>query len=274
MLPVEPAGSGSLVVNRRAWNSPRGANAQEKRARTPSRALGRRGRRCLERSLHALRADDDGENRHRSFSAISTVVRLVHRFHEPLTLAIGLLPLGSGVDREFAVEDVAEDWNRVHMPSGLLARLERDLYGRDTCGCAGRIPDRLIGDSPGTRQNHPLSRTLFIIKDPQTHSRSRRDLCVASRLVLFRSNGRHREQSDNEGRADQGACHKLHHSLRNGVSECGNDGNHLLPTAARASRCRLPILWLDCATSDIAKCYACAIADDNACNRTGWEAPT
>ena len=89
---------------------------------------------------------------------------LVHGLHEALAGAIGALALGTVIDREFALEDIGEQRHRMHVPSGLLPRRERDFHRGDAGGRAGRIADRLAGHGGGGRDNNPLVRMCFASK--------------------------------------------------------------------------------------------------------------
>ena len=79
--------------------------------------------------LQAFHAHEDCENSHWVLPGVAAVVRLVHCLGQGITLAIDALPLRTIIDGQLAFENVAEQRNRVGVPSRLLAGLQRDLYG-------------------------------------------------------------------------------------------------------------------------------------------------
>ncbi len=95
----------------------------------------------------AVGAHVDGEDAHRRIALVGAVVRPVHRFHERVARLVGARALVAVIDRQLAVEHVAEQRHGVFVPAGLAAGRDGDDDGRHL-GRSRRIGDRLVDDRP------------------------------------------------------------------------------------------------------------------------------
>ena len=98
----------------RALSGRRAKHGDDGKFRASLRPRRRRGGDAV---LHALHAGEHGENRDRLLGEVAAVMRFVGRLGEAVALAVDALALRSVVDRELAVEDVAEQRHRVGVPA-------------------------------------------------------------------------------------------------------------------------------------------------------------